>query len=69
MIVLSVLAAILVPPGIKALSLPELSEPASERQAIDISAFILPTFLLAFIAQLAIILITSEDDGNVLTVA
>ena len=65
MIVLSVLAAILVSPGIKALSLPELSEPASERQAIDI----LPTFLLAFIAQLAIILITSEDDGNVLTVA
>ena len=65
MMLLSVLSAVLVS-GTEALSLTELAEPASERQAVDISSLILPTFLLALIAQLAIILIFSEDvDGKI----
>ena len=54
--------------GTEALSLSgALAEPASasERQAVDISGLLLPAFLLAFLAQLAIILITSEDVGNI----
>ena len=61
---LCVLSALLIS-GTEALSLTvALAEPASERQAVDISSLLLPAFLLAFLAQLAIILVTSEDGGN-----
>ena len=45
-------------------SLSVSADSATERQLIDLSDFIIPTFLLAFIAQIAIIFINSEDDGK-----
>ena len=45
-------------------SLSVSADSATERQLIDLSAFIIPTFLLAFIAQILIIFIASEDDGT-----